>query len=192
MPGFSSSASTSTNVVFANNADFTGNPPAFPNPSDTNGLQTDGQLWIGSTAVNAGNTHINVGRITSPLGTIIPGFASPNITLDVVGGGFLWVDASGAIAASKSTGYFITGTATATLPAVASQGDTIKFFVDHASQVLTIDAPGTQIIRMGELVTSAGGTAVSTVRGDSVVLVYRASNTCWCAVDGFTGTWTIS
>lgn len=105
------------------------------------------------------------------------------------GGGFTWVDQSGSFTAAKNTGYFITGTATANLPASPAQGDTIKFFVDHASQVLTIDAPGSQIIRLGSLVSSAGGTATSTLQGDSVELVYRSSNTCWEAVCGFSGTW---
>lgn len=108
------------------------------------------------------------------------------------GGGFTWNDVSGAFSPLKNNGYFITGTATGTLPASPSQGDTIKFFVDHASQVLTIDAPGTQIIRMGTAVSSAGGTFVSTGQGDSVELTYRASDTCWCAIAGFTGTWTFT
>jgi hypothetical protein len=108
------------------------------------------------------------------------------------GGGFTWTDTSGTFTAAKNNGYFITGTSTANLPASPSQGDTIKFFVDHASQVLTIDAPGTQLIRMGSIVTSAGGTAVSTAQGDSVELTYRASDTCWCAIAGFTGNWTLT
>jgi len=109
-----------------------------------------------------------------------------------VGGGFTWNDVAGAFSPLKNNGYFITGTATGTLPASPAQGDTIKFFVDHASQVLTIDAPGTQIIRLGSLVTSAGGTAVSTLQGDSVELVYRAANTAWEAVCGFSGTWVLA
>lgn len=108
------------------------------------------------------------------------------------GGGFTWNDVSGAFSALKNNGYFVTATATGTLPASPAQGDTIKFFVDHDTQVLTIDAPGTQIIRLGVLVSSAGGTAVSTVQGDSVELVYRAADTCWCAIAGFTGTWVMA
>lgn len=108
------------------------------------------------------------------------------------GGGFTWTDTSGSFSAAKNNGYFITATATANLPASPAQGDTIKFFVDHASQVLTIDAPGTQIIRMGSVVSSAGGTAVSTLQGDSVELTYRTSDTCWCAIAGFSGNWTLA
>jgi hypothetical protein len=112
--------------------------------------------------------------------------------VQVSGGGFAWNDVSGAFSPLKNNGYFITGTATGTLPASPSQGDTIKFFVDHASQVLTIQAPGAQLIRLGALVSSAGGTAVSTLQGDSVELVYRAANTTWEAVCGFSGTWVMA
>ncbi len=65
----------------AYNADFssTGEPLA------ANGLQTNGELWIGSTALNAGFTHINVGNITSPLGTLTIGYSTPNITIDLAG-----------------------------------------------------------------------------------------------------------
>lgn len=174
-------------TVYADNVDFTG-------ITRTNTITTNGQLIIGATTANAGGNHINIGTITSPDASITVGFSSPNITLQVSAGagGFPWNDVSGAFSPLKSNGYFITGTATGTLPAVPAQGDTIKFFVDHASQFLTIDAPGTQLIRLGSLVTSAGGTAVSTAQGDSVELTYRASDTCWCAIAGFTGTWLIS
>lgn len=108
------------------------------------------------------------------------------------GGGFTWNDVSGAFSPLKNNGYFITGTATGTLPAAPSQGDTIKFFVDHASQVLTIQATAGKIIRFGSLVSSSGGTFVSTLQGDSVELTYRTSDTCWCAIAGYTGTWTLT
>jgi hypothetical protein len=107
----------------------------------------------------------------------------------LVGGGFTWTDEAGAFSAVKNNGYFATATATGTLPASPAQGDTIKFFVDSASQFLTIQASGSQIIRLGSLASSAGGTATSTLQGDSVELVYRAADTCWCAVCGYTGTW---
>ena len=118
--------------------------------------------------------------------------AGSTVTISLSGGGFTWNDVSGAFSPVKNNGYFITGTATGNLPATPLQGDTIKFFVDHPSQVLTIDAPGTQIIRMGSAVTAAGGTAVSTAQGDSVELTYRASDTCWCAIAGFSGIWILT
>lgn len=140
-----------------------------------------------STALSAGDsTKVGLSNFDS---TSFDVSAAGFVTL--VGGGFTWTDISGTFTAAKNNGYFITGTATANLPASPSQGDTIKFLVDHASQVLTIDAPGTQLIRFGTIVTSAGGTAVSTQQGDSCELVYRAANTCWEAIN-FVGTWILT
>lgn len=49
-------------------------------------ISTNGQLIIGSTALNAGGTHVNIGNLTSPNGTLTIGYSSPNITLDLAGG----------------------------------------------------------------------------------------------------------
>lgn len=68
-------------VMFADNADFT--TVDNQNVSASNGLITNGQMWIGSTVVNAGGTHIKVGTITSPDNTLTIGYSSPNITASV-------------------------------------------------------------------------------------------------------------
>lgn len=70
-------------VLLCENVNF--NPGlAKPHPGL---ITTDGELIIGSTALNAGGTHLNIGEITSPGGSITVGYSSPNITIDVVGGG---------------------------------------------------------------------------------------------------------
>lgn len=56
-------------IVYAANADFTRADNQVP--SETNGLITNGQLWIGRTAVNAGGTHIDVGTLTGTSGITI-------------------------------------------------------------------------------------------------------------------------
>lgn len=180
MPGFDSG------VVFGTNIDLSGTSQT----SGTAQLLTNGQLLIATTALNAGGTHVNVGVLTSPDSSITIGYSSPNITLQA-GVSFSWTDISGAFSATRSKGYFITATSTATLPAGASQGDTIKFFVD-TTQILTITASGGQIIRFGSTVSAAAGTAVSTLQGDSVELVFRSSDQCWCAVAGFSGVWNVA
>jgi hypothetical protein len=187
-----------------------GTDPVLPNGSGQITV-TGGQVATGTIGANvirtnstAANTYtVEIQRTTTAAAADstlngVSHFDSTSFGVDANGfvtlstGGFTWNDVSGAFSPLKNNGYFITGTATGTLPAVPAQGDIIKFFVDHATQVLTIDAPGTQIIRLGTLVSSAGGTAVSTAHGDSVELVYRASDTCWCAIAGFTGTWIMS
>jgi len=82
MPGFVSSISNKNDAVFAKNADFS----LAGDPSSQNGLITDGQLWIGHTDANLDAQHVFVGNLTSPNNTITIGYASPNITIDLVGG----------------------------------------------------------------------------------------------------------
>ena len=65
-------------VVYGKNADFTS--VDNQNVLESNGLITNSQLWIGSTATNVGGTHINVGTLTSPNSSITFGYSSPNIT----------------------------------------------------------------------------------------------------------------
>jgi hypothetical protein len=288
---YSSSVGFQNQTMLASNADFSG---SLSEPHVNNGLISNGQLWIGSTALNANGTHINVGTFTSPLGTLTIGYLSPNITLDIASGGlavehltgntggqlnptsnnfntlgtgsitiagsgstlttqltgltnhavqvgagtatltqlavgtngqvligattadpafatitstggtiafslgvntlnmevvdagFKWSETSGAFNAAKSNGYFITTTATATLPATPTEGDTIKFFVD-STNLLTITGNTGQKIRLGTTISAAAGTAVNTQRGDSIELVYMSTGTTWQGVSAVGG-----
>jgi hypothetical protein len=74
MPGFDNG------VVFAENVDFSGGAAV----SET--ITTDGQLIIGTTVPNLGGTHISIGTISSPLGTLQVGYQYPDITLDITSG----------------------------------------------------------------------------------------------------------
>lgn len=118
---------------------------------------------------------------------------SNNVLITNTGSAFTWTDASGAFLAATLNGYFIIGTATATLPAVPLEGNTIKFIVDHASQVLTIQANAGQSIRIGNVINSStGGTCASTLQGDAISLVYRSVGATWFAETGVQGSWTLS
>ncbi len=180
--------SSATNVVSglatANSATLVTTSAGVPVFSST---MTNGQMIIGST----GATPV-AGTITSTGGTVTVTTGAGTLNLEVATGGFVWTDVSGAFSPLKENGYFITGTATGTLPASPAQGDTIKFFVDHATQVLTIQATAGKIIRFGSTVSAAAGTAVSTLQGDSCELTYRTADTCWCAISGFSGIWNVT
>ncbi|HEY3527461.1 MAG TPA: hypothetical protein VGK47_14795 [Nitrososphaeraceae archaeon] len=176
-------------VVFALNGDFSQSDNQAP--AETNGLVTNGQLWIGSTALNAGSTHINVGVLTSPNASVIIGYSTPNITLTVNPNVlFNWFDVSGAFLSSSPNGYFVTNTASSTLPAGSSQGDTIKYILDTANALTLTASPGTRI-RIGAIQSSVAGTATSTAIGDSLTLVYRASDQTWIALNTI-GTWVLA
>lgn len=71
-------------VVFAKNADFSKSNNL--SPSEANGLATNGQLWIGSTALNVGGTHVNVGNLTSTGATITITNGAGTINLEATGG----------------------------------------------------------------------------------------------------------
>ncbi len=64
-------------VLLCSNVNFN---PALSKPH-TGLITTNGQLIIGSTALNAGGTHLNIGVLTSPDSSITIGYSSPNITL---------------------------------------------------------------------------------------------------------------
>lgn len=101
-----------------------------------------------------------------------------------------WTDENTSFSASSQNGYFITGTATATLPASPSQGDIIEFVVRQGA-TLTIQASGSQLISIGSQNSTAGGTATSNAVGDSVTLVYRSTTTRWNATSVI-GTFTLA
>lgn len=177
--------SSATNVVSglatANRAVLTTGTTGIP---VLTALATDGQLIIGSTAGAPAAATLTPGA-----GIAITN-GSNSITIAATGAGFTWSDSSGALAAVKENGYFITGTSTATLPASPSEGDTIAFIVDTA-QILTITGNTGQKIRIGAAISGAAGTAANNAQGDTVTLVYRATGTTWFA-DSVIGTWTVS
>lgn len=293
MPGFDNS------VVYANNVNFTGEEN---NPVET--MIEDGQLIIGSEALNAGGTHINIGNIVSLTPGILVGYVSPNITLDLAGGGAgidqiavnsatgtgtnpvvpdgagqitvlgaqtitgtapiltisqsanaytIQVQQSGSAIAQDTTlngvahfnsadftvtngfvsiatgaavetitggpgititgtaanpivnsvvfvdttattlaidtGYFCTAAGTYNMPATALQGEMIIVVAEVAGVIL--DCPASNIIRVGSMPTSSGGTATSTASGDSLTLRYRLATLTWEAVSSM-GIWTLA
>jgi len=104
------------------------------------------------------------------------------------GGNVSWTDQSSSFAASVNNAYFISGAATATLPASPSQGNLIKFTVDTAS-AFVIKANTGQIIRLGSLaVSTRAGTLTNSAIGDSITLIYRTVGAAWIS-DASIGTW---
>jgi len=251
-------------VVGAANGDFSQRNAFFS--YEENGLLTNGQLWIGSTALNVGDTHVNVGTITSPNGSVTIGYSSPNITLQAsgsvattyqansgvavpvanilqilgatvaagtsplvtsgaanivtinaqlsqaiaaadatkvglsnfnsaqfsvdangfvssLGAGFAWIDQGTSTTAAINKGYFCTAAIALTLPASPSQGDVVKVIADTTGAVAVTANTG-QTIRQGNQASSSAGTFTSTLRGDALELIYRASTTQWIALNG--------
>lgn len=114
------------------------------------------------------------------------------VTVTVVTDGMPWIDEAVSFNASVQTGYFCTGTITASLPASAglSNGATIIIYVDSAS-VVTVQANAGQTIQIGSDQSSVAGTALSNAEGSVLTLVYRIADTEWHAIS-VEGTWTLT
>lgn len=111
-------------------------------------------------------------------------------TLTVKSPPFSQVGASATCA--LNTGEIVTTTVTRTLPASAglADGDLIIFYTTTAG-ALTVQAVGTQKIRIGNVLSSAAGTIVSTDIGDSISLRFDATQGFWLAVS-VVGNWTLT
>lgn len=71
MPGFVSSVPQNIDLVIAKNFDFSDPDDVTGTGHPKNTMTLDGQLIIGSTALNAGGTHCNVATLTSGTGITI-------------------------------------------------------------------------------------------------------------------------
>ena len=154
-------------ILFSVNADYS-NALSGTGASTTGQLLTNGQLWIGSTATNAGGTHVNVGTITSPGGTVTIGYSSPNITLDVNGslvGETITGDSGGALSptlgnwnilgrsGSKTSGTGSTLTVNSPPYAdVAGSGSVTLNSGSFATNAITLTTPVTAGLADGDLI----------------------------------------
>lgn len=139
------------------------------------GLVTPLAITINTAGIITGGGTVNLGG---------------SITLSASGAIFPWSDKAASFNALSNNGYFVTGVATATLPAVPAEGDTIDFIVDTAS-LLTIQANTGQKIRLATKLSAAAGTAINTQQGDAIELVYRLTTTTWLAQNA-NGGWNIT
>lgn len=111
---------------------------------------------------------------------------------DVKTGNKPWIDQTTSFDAASGTGYFCSGTLTATLDGAAVQGDTISFLVETGGGVLTIQAGPGQTIKVSTASSSVVGTCESSTQGDSITLVYRSfPDFIWYATS-VVGSWTLN
>lgn len=182
---YSSAADTVSGLAAANNAVLTTGVAGVPVMT---ALSSNGQLIIGS-----GSGAPAAATLTAGAGISISNGAN-SITISASGSGLTWTDESGAFNATSNNGYFITATSTSTLPASPSQGDYIAFTL-NTTDVLTIQASGSQTIRIGNAASSMGGTATSNAggqNGDSIELIYRSANNSWNSLGAPQGSWSVA
>jgi hypothetical protein len=103
-----------------------------------------------------------------------------------------YADAGSSTTSTLNSGSFVTAAITLTLPASAglADGDIFEFVLTTAGPLI-IQSVGAQKIRIGSLISSAAGTATSTLIGDSIILRFRASDGFFYATSVI-GTWTLA
>lgn len=157
-------------------------------PANDLNITQAGYVVFDGTATFTGRTFQAGAGITLSNASGVAG----NTTITASGGSVnAWTDEATSFAAVANNGYFVTATAVATLPASPTQGQTIAFAVDSVAGILTITANTGQTIQIGKAISAAAGTAVSHFNGDSVTLVYRASDTNWIGTQVI-GTFTVT
>lgn len=104
----------------------------------------------------------------------------------------IYRDEAATVTARINSGSFITagGNIILNLPPTASDGDLVEVVCTTANLV-AVDAPVNNFIRIGSLITSGGGTATSTLIGDSLSLRYRLADLTWYATSVI-GTWVMA
>ena len=182
-----------------------GTSPVVPNSSGDITV-TGGQVAAGTTTnviqTNslAANTYtIQIQRSQAVASSTIGDngvchFNSAQFTVDAngfvssLGAGFVWIDQATSTTLANNTGYFVTAATTQTLPSSPVQGTVVKIAVDTSGTVIVAANTG-QTIRVGNLTSSSGGSMTNSLQGDTLELVYRASDTTWFSI-ATTGVWT--
>jgi hypothetical protein len=149
------------------------------------------ETLTGNSGGAVGPTGNNINVVGIGAVDIVGDPGTSTLTVSVSGAGLVWSDISTSQSVPANAGYFSTATLTATLPASPNEGDTVNFIVDTAS-ILTIQASGTQKIRVGTNISAAGGKCVNQDQGDGIELVYRATGTTWISFASPQGTWTVT
>jgi hypothetical protein len=116
---------------------------------------------------------------------------NPSGQLSVITGGLSYSEISTNTTAQVNSGYFCVPGAgiTVTLPASPVLGDNVSIISDGPN--LTIQANTGQFIQMSNATSVSAGTALNTLQGDSIHLIYRSSNSTWYA-QSFNGSWTVT
>jgi hypothetical protein len=118
--------------------------------------------------------------------------ALPSFQASGGGSAFTWSDKSTSFSAVTQNGYFVTATATATLPTGPVQGDTVKV-VANTTDIVTITADAGDLIQLGAILSTSGGSVATTgTSGNSVTLVFNAALSTWYNVDAPQGVWTVT
>lgn len=136
----------------------------------------------------ANNLNVAGGIGATTTGDVTTG----TITVNVVNDGFKWSEENADFNAFTGMAYFCNSALTATLPPSGglSIGNTVIIYVDTSSTV-KIQAGTGESIQVGSQISAPGGTATSSTRGATLLLVFKPSDLTWHTVSSL-GVWSVA
>jgi len=162
-----------------NSTQFTVDANGFVSASGAVAIQFTTDSGTATPAVGNINILGGPGVVTSGSGS--------TITINAV----QFTDRATSVTMTNDTGAFVTAAGvTLTTPASPTQGVELYIVATTADAVI-VDAASTHLIRIGSLVSSAGGTATSTSVGDVLVARWHNASSTWIATS-VTGTWLLA
>ena len=204
-------------TLYANNYDFRGVQPVVAQVTSEGqlpiGTGSSPAIEVGTITSSSLTIGYSNPNITIEAGATVPtqfnansGFATPAANmLSILGGpgvttsgsgstltinSVVYTDQGGSTSVTSDSGSFSTAAITLTLPASPSSGERCEFIASTADQ-LVIQAAGTQVIHLGGVASSAGGTATSSAIGDAMSLIYQSSTDDWWALNSV-GVWVLA
>ena len=146
------------------------------------------------TGNSGGSVGPNVGgniNVVGSGGVSVAGNAGTNtLTITATSGVLNWTDEATSFGALANNGYFLTAALTMTLPGSPSQGNIIQVAVDSISPI-TITCTNNQFIQFADSSTLMNGSITNLAYGDTVTLVFRASDNKWLVISS-QGSWTVT
>jgi len=144
-----------------------------------------------------GNLVTSIGTdsgIATPIAGVFNIFGGPGVTTiaaanDIYVRSVEWNDVAAPTLALVDNGYFDLGPTTITLPVAPAQGEQVRVISVNSGTI--VQASGAQVITVGNVTSSPGGTATGTDTGDCLVLIYNLGLDRWIA-ESVLGNWSLA
>ena len=158
------------------------------NVSGGGGSGSPVQTITGNSGGAVPPTANNINLVGSGSITVTGNPGTSTLTITDSGGGLVWNDRAISFAASSNNGYFVSASATGTMPASPAQGDEVEFCITNAGVTMTIVANAGQRLCVGTDLSAIAGNTVATNLGSSISFTYQASSSTWFSVTSPQGT----
>lgn len=150
------------------------------------------QTLTGNSGGAVPPTANNITIVGSGSITVTGNPGTSTLTITETGGGLVWNDRAISFAASSNNGYFVSATATGTMPAAPAQGDVVEYCATNAGVTLTVLANAGQRLCVGTDLSAVAGNTVATQLGSSISFTYQAVSSTWFCVTSPQGSWVTS